>query len=86
MRQERKVEDHRARERLPDQRLDDEAALHRADRNVAERVIGEMQRHIEEKDEAGYEPDLAKAGHCGFLCANASQSSRRPRPAEHITN
>ena len=29
------------------------APLHRADRNVAERVIGEMQRDVGEEDEAG---------------------------------
>jgi hypothetical protein len=38
-------------------------------------VIGEMQRHIDVKDEAGRESDLAKAGHRGFICANAAKSS-----------
>ena len=75
MRQKRNVEDRRARQRLPDQLLDGEAALHCVNRNVAERVIGEMQRHIDVKDEAGRESDLAKAGHCGSICANAAKSS-----------
>ncbi len=52
MGQKRSVEDHGARRGLPDQPLDSEAALHCADRNVAERVIGEMQRHIDEKARA----------------------------------
>ena len=77
MRQKRNVEDRRARQRLPDQLLDGEAALHCANRNVAERVIGEMQRHIDVKDEAGREPDLAKAGHCGSICAIAAQVIKR---------
>src|SRR3984957_3728503 len=75
MRQKRNVEDRRARQRLPDQLLDGEAALHCVNRNVAERVIDEMQRHIEVKDEAGRESDLAKAGHCGPICANEGKSS-----------
>src|ERR1700722_6184928 len=73
--QKRNVKDHSARRRLPDQLLDSEAALHRANRNVAERVIGEMQRHIDVKHEPGREPDLAKAGHCGSICAIAAKSS-----------
>jgi hypothetical protein len=75
MGQKRSVEDYGARQRLPDQFLDSEAALHCANRNVAERVIGEMQRHIDIKDEPGREPDLAKAGHCGSICAIAARSS-----------
>jgi hypothetical protein len=34
-----------------------------------------MQRRIDEKDKAGRESDLAKAGHCGSICANAGKSS-----------
>jgi hypothetical protein len=73
--QKRGVKDHGARQRLPDQFLDGEAALHCADRNVAERVIGEMQRHINKEHESGREAGLAKAGHCGSLCAIAAKSS-----------
>ena len=67
MGRERKVKDRRARRRLPNELLDRKAALHRGDRNVAERVIGEMQRHIGIEDEAGREPDLTKAWHGGSL-------------------
>ena len=73
MGEERHIKDHRAGRRLPDRLLDDEAVLHRFDRNVAERVIDEMQRHIGEKNEAGREPDLAKAGHCGSIGAVAAK-------------
>ena len=62
MGQKRGVQDRRARRRLPNQFLDSEPALHCADRNVAERVIGEMQGDIDIKHEPGGEPDLAKAG------------------------
>jgi hypothetical protein len=43
-------------------------------------VIGEMQRHIDIKHEAGCEPDLAKAGHCGSICAIAAKSSSAGSP------
>ena len=86
--EERQIKDRRARRRAPNQLLNDNAVLHRLDRNVAERVIGEMQRHINEKNEAGREPDLAKAGHCGSIGAIAakalariSRRSRRSRAA-----
>src|ERR1700727_3307616 len=79
MRQQGSVEDRPTRHRLPDQLLDGEAALHCVNRNVAERVIGEMQRHIDVKDEAGRESDLAKAGHCGSICANTAKSSSMQR-------
>src|SRR5208283_2009241 len=67
MGREGKVKDRRARRRLPNQLLDRKAALHRCDRNVAERVIGEMQRHIGIEDKTGREPDLTKAWHGGSL-------------------
>jgi hypothetical protein len=85
MGQKRSVEDHGARRRLPDQLLDSEAALHRVNRNVAERVIGEMQRHIDIKDEPGREPDLAKAWHCGSICAIAAKSSSMRKWASSLT-
>jgi hypothetical protein len=34
-----------------------------------------MQYHIDVKDEAGRESDLAKARHCGSICAIAAKSS-----------
>jgi hypothetical protein len=34
-----------------------------------------MQRHIDKEHESGREPGLAKAGHWGFLCAIAAESS-----------
>ena len=57
--------------------------VHRLDRDVAERVIGEMQRHIGEEDEAGREPDLAKAGHCGSIGAIAEKASAGKGHARH---
>ena len=69
MGEERRIKDSRARRRLPDRLLEEKAFVHGFDRDIAERVIGEMQRHIDEKDEAGREPDLAKAGHCGSIGA-----------------
>src|SRR5580692_7367162 len=80
MGQKRNVEDQGAWRRLPDQLLDCEAALHRANRNVAERVIDEMQRNIDIKHEAGCEPGLAKAGHCASICAIAAKSSSAGNP------
>ncbi len=53
VRQSRKIQDRRAGRRLPDRLLDDKTPLHRVYGDVAERVIGEVQRHIEVKDEAG---------------------------------
>ena len=91
--EERQIKDRRARRRPPDRLLDDNAVLHRFDRNVAERVIGEMQRHIGEENEAGREPDLAKAGHCGSIGAMAEKGSteagtsaslRRVQPLAHL--
>ena len=63
--EEREIEDRRAGRRLPDRLLNEKAAFQRFGRDVAERMIGEMQRHIGEENEAGREPDLAKAGHGG---------------------
>ena len=65
MGQERYIEKRRARRRLPNELLDRKAALHRRDRNVAERVIGEVQRHIGIEDKTSREPDLTKAWHAG---------------------
>ena len=58
MGRERNIKDGDPRRRLPNQLLDREAAFHRADGNVAKRVIGEMQRHVGIEDKTGREPDL----------------------------
>ena len=69
--QKRSIEDRPARQRLPD-RWSARPLSIALDRNVAERMIGEMQRHIDKKQEPGREPDLAKARHCGSICAIAA--------------
>ena len=56
-----RIENDCARDRLPNPFLDLEPILHRLDRNVAERVIGEMQRHIGKQNEAGHESNLPNA-------------------------
>ncbi len=57
----RRIEKNRPGRRLPDQLLQREAPFHRIDGNISQRMIGVMQRDIDEQDEPAGQPDLAKA-------------------------
>ena len=61
MDQERAVEKDRAGRRLPQQLLEREPHFHRIDRNVAERMVGEVQRHIGEEHKPARKPHPANA-------------------------
>ena len=81
MDRQRCIEHDRAGRRLPDPFLDDEAFFHRGDRDVAERVIDEMGRHIDEQHEAGDEPNLPQAGARGN---RATQQAHPEAQVQHV--
>ena len=68
----RRIEGDRSRRGLPDSLLDREAALHRGDRDVAERVMSEMQRHIGKQNQTRNKSNLPNIG-----CAHGARLRRR---------